>query len=252
MVIEVDNRVLINNYNLKKYLGLGYNCKQGDVLELPIEHLQTKTRIIFSCENCGIEKETDIKAFLLNKKCFCNKCASINNPQNQFIDLTGQKFGRLTAIENIKGYKKDKAYWKCSCDCGNESVVFASSLKNGDTKSCGCFKEEKMVGDTHPSWNPNITEEERANKRPNSMQELGQEVFKRDNYTCIICENIGGKLNAHHVIPWSMSKELREDINNLITMCECCHKQYHSMYKLKNINLETLTKFKELCILEVR
>lgn len=61
------------------------------------------------------------------------------------IDLTGQKFNRLTVIERDTE-KKDKsrqAWWKCKCDCGNEISVRGQSLRNGNTQSCGCYGFEK-------------------------------------------------------------------------------------------------------------
>lgn len=56
------------------------------------------------------------------------------------IDLTGQKFGRLTAIKPVvvNGYRK----WLCVCDCGNIKTVTAGSLRSGGTKSCGCLSKE--------------------------------------------------------------------------------------------------------------
>lgn len=52
-------------------------------------------------------------------------------------DLTGQRFGMLVAIERVEG---GSSKWLCHCDCGNEKVVYATNLKNGQTKSCGCSK----------------------------------------------------------------------------------------------------------------
>ena len=61
-------------------------------------------------------------------------------------NLTGQKFGRLKVLyldENYSNKKRDNVrYWKCKCECGKEISVRASSLKNGNTKSCGCLKKE--------------------------------------------------------------------------------------------------------------
>ena len=53
------------------------------------------------------------------------------------IDLTGQKFGKLTVMERAVGPPK-KTKWKCACDCGNSSVVFGQNLRRGHTTSCGC------------------------------------------------------------------------------------------------------------------
>ena len=59
----------------------------------------------------------------------------------KFVDLTGQKFGRLTVIE-ISERKKKHLYWLCKCECGNVKSVAGSGLKSGKIKSCGCLNEE--------------------------------------------------------------------------------------------------------------
>lgn len=53
------------------------------------------------------------------------------------IDLTGQQFGRLTVIKYVEKHR-----YLCRCDCGNEKTIYEYSLKNGDTKSCGCLRTE--------------------------------------------------------------------------------------------------------------
>ena len=59
----------------------------------------------------------------------------------KMIDITGQKFGKLTVIENAGKLNGSRCYsWKCRCDCGNECIVLGTMLRNGNTKSCGCGK----------------------------------------------------------------------------------------------------------------
>ena len=62
----------------------------------------------------------------------------------KFIDLTGQKFGRLTVIERVPEKKNNQICWKCKCDCGNEYIVIGNNLKRGTTTSCGCYRKEKV------------------------------------------------------------------------------------------------------------
>ena len=59
------------------------------------------------------------------------------------IDLTGQRFGRLTVLE--LDHKTTKTYWKCKCDCGNIVVVRSTCLLSGNTKSCKCFAKEQAA-----------------------------------------------------------------------------------------------------------
>ena len=62
-----------------------------------------------------------------------------------FRDLTGQRFGRLTALERVvpgEYYSNTSALWRCRCDCGTETLVFSNNLRNGETRSCGCLRRE--------------------------------------------------------------------------------------------------------------
>ena len=61
----------------------------------------------------------------------------------KFVDLTGQRFGRLTVIKRVEN-NGEKVMWLCRCDCGNETTVFSGYLRNGDTKSCGCLSKDKL------------------------------------------------------------------------------------------------------------
>jgi len=57
-----------------------------------------------------------------------------------FVDLTEQKFGFLKAIEKTKKRASSgSVVWLCLCDCGKYHEVASTSLKNGQTKSCGCL-----------------------------------------------------------------------------------------------------------------
>ena len=67
-------------------------------------------------------------------------------------DLTGKKFGKLIVI-GFAGYYprhdgRNDAYFNCTCDCGNDNIISvkASSLKNGNTKSCGCLAAQIIKG----------------------------------------------------------------------------------------------------------
>jgi len=58
------------------------------------------------------------------------------------INEVGNKYGRLTVIEEAGHNKNGKILWKCICDCGKEAVISGALLRNGKTKSCGCFSSE--------------------------------------------------------------------------------------------------------------
>lgn len=58
------------------------------------------------------------------------------------IDLTGQRFGRLTVINPTDIRKGNSVKWLCKCDCGKKCIVASIDLRNGSTRSCGCIASE--------------------------------------------------------------------------------------------------------------
>lgn len=115
------------------------------------DHIQPSGKHIISwyCRcDCGKEK-TVLAETLRNGdaiSCGCGK----------FSDLTGQRFGRLIVIEraddHIQPNGTHKVQWRCKCDCGNECIVRGQCLRDGMTKSCGCFAKDR-VSETHKKYN---------------------------------------------------------------------------------------------------
>ena len=61
---------------------------------------------------------------------------------HNFVDMTGQRVGRLVAIEYAET-KNKTAQWWCKCDCGNYTTVQGTLLNKGKIISCGCFRKEQ-------------------------------------------------------------------------------------------------------------
>lgn len=62
-------------------------------------------------------------------------------------DLTGQRFGKLVVLSlDPERTPSGRTKWFVRCDCGTEKSAQALSLKNGDTRSCGCL-HKKQLGD---------------------------------------------------------------------------------------------------------
>jgi len=62
-------------------------------------------------------------------------------------NLKGQKFGLLTVTGLSRKSGRGFNLWSCVCDCGNRVAVRSASLKNGNTKSCGCLKINNLRGE---------------------------------------------------------------------------------------------------------
>ena len=61
-----------------------------------------------------------------------------------YLDISGKRFGKLTAIKPIGKAKNGSVKWLCKCDCGNTSVVLGYKLRGGNTQSCGCGQHEQF------------------------------------------------------------------------------------------------------------
>lgn len=81
------------------------------------------------------------------------------------LDLTGQKYGRLTVLGFSHIHPKtQKTYWRAICDCGNMTIALGSGLKRLRPQSCGCLRVEEL---------------KRFNKRTKTKHGFGHNRFYR-------------------------------------------------------------------------
>ena len=62
----------------------------------------------------------------------------------KLIDEVGNSHGRLLVLRRAENTKHKKIRWLCRCNCGNEVAVLGDNLRNGNTKSCGCLRNERV------------------------------------------------------------------------------------------------------------
>lgn len=60
------------------------------------------------------------------------------------LELVGNRYGRLVVVKETGVNKWGNTLWLCKCDCGEEKIVPANSLRKGYTRSCGCFGRENL------------------------------------------------------------------------------------------------------------
>lgn len=202
--------------------------------------------------DCGAERSVRA-AYLVSghtQSCGClqREMSAARTGENSpcFVDHTGKKFGRLTALHSDPARRE---HWICRCSCGAEKSVSAGSLVSGRTKSCGCLARElsaARTGENNPHWNSDLTKEDRLNNRdlltPNSFR---QRIYARDGFRCTLC-GANHSFHAHHMEPWSKNKERRNEPDNLVTICRTCHDDYHRIYPARIANSENfITWFRE-------
>lgn len=75
-------------------------------------------------------------------------------------------------------------------------------------------------------WNQGISKASFSDRIKHTAQwkEMREKVFKRDNYTCVICNKRGGQLHPDHILPKSRYPELVFELGNIRTLCVPCHR----------------------------
>lgn len=58
------------------------------------------------------------------------------------IDITGQTFGRLLAVERVDNTDRGETRFRCKCLCGGEAIAMGKDIRSGHTRSCGCLDRE--------------------------------------------------------------------------------------------------------------
>lgn len=115
-------------------------------------------------------------------------------------ELTDSKFGKLTVIKRVEN-KNSRTMWLCLCECGEKTVVSASALKTGNTRSCGCLAKDnpKTHGASHEPWYPNWRSMIRRMTNP------------KDKYHEYYTQELGLELDDDlKNDPWAFYKELGE------------------------------------------
>lgn len=133
------------------------------------------------------------------------------------IDLTGQKFGRLTVIERTENHisprGKTYAKWRCVCECGNYIDVQGRNLRSGETKSCGCFAKEKSKErmTTHGHCKDRVYNILGAMKqRCYNSNHNEYHIYGGRGIT--ICDEWLGEHGTENFIEWALSSGYRDDL----------------------------------------
>ena len=109
--------------------------------EKPKDSCSTSAFWYCRCD-CGVEKVISGNVLRQGK---AKSCGCLNFEKRDNDSLIGKIFGRLTVLERTdrpKDVKGGDAYWLCKCECGKTVTIMGKSLKNGKTRSCGCYRHD--------------------------------------------------------------------------------------------------------------
>lgn len=111
-----------------------------------VGHLTVGTRVASDKQNnaqwsckCDCGNEVVVRGAFLKRQLYCSQSCQLLI-ENIRVDITGQRFGRLTGVKLLQIGKARKAEWLFQCDCGKSVETFADYVIGGSTRSCGCIR----------------------------------------------------------------------------------------------------------------
>jgi 5-methylcytosine-specific restriction endonuclease McrA len=215
-------------------------------------HYKPKIKVI--CKICGEEFKSKSSS---NRK-FCSK-ECYNESKIKRIKLICQQCNK--EFEVVLSHKNQKF---CSKKClgksesGNKHWNWRGEIIGKICKWCGNIMENRdrifcshkcssnyNRGKNHINYDLNLTDEDRTDRKyVYGYRNWRLSVYKRDNFTCQKCNKLGnGNINAHHIESYNSNPDLRISLENGITLCEDCHKDFHNKYGRGNNNKEQFIEF---------
>lgn len=96
-------------------------------------------KCVCDCGNTSVVYKCNlVRGF--TKSCGC----LMREHRTRFENLTGQRFGLLTAIMPTQLRKDETIVWHCQCACGQMTLASTKNLKNGRATHCGCLTRSKQ------------------------------------------------------------------------------------------------------------
>ncbi len=159
------------------------------------------------CKSCGRQ------FFSIQRRNYCAHCATYGTKSNRVCVICGQVF------------KSSVPQKTCSVKC--HSVL----------------KSEQQRGEKSHRWQGGKSLATAIFRGTFEYKNWRTSVFKRDDYTCQLCHERGGKLSAHHIRLFSQCPALALEVANGITLCWRCHAGIRGKESQYEVEFFTITGF---------
>ena len=177
--------------------------------------------------------------------------AQLRNPNRFWL---GKK--RSDMIGDKNPAKTEESRRKISIAHKGKIVSIDTRIKQSISHTGHPLPEETKInmrksakrGCNNHMWRGGVTPSNVADRISIEYKLWRSAVFARDGFICQKCKKRGGKLRPHHILNFSKYIDLRFAIDNGITFCDECHKEFHKKYGIKNNTIDQIYQFLKITI----
>jgi predicted Zn-ribbon and HTH transcriptional regulator len=241
---NINKSSIIINNNLKE--------KYKDEFIFLSPYVNGKQNIKIKCVICG-EKYEKSPYLLLKKTYECKKCneqliKKETRPTKKHIKRDTEYVRKEIEQITNKEYSMIGEYSETKIPiiikhnvCGHEWSIRIHDFLDKECRCPKCYIENrcKELGISISQWG------NCDNKKQRKLTRWSKKVRNKDNNKCVICSSIVN-LNAHHLNGWNWDIDNRTNIDNGVTLCEECHKKFHSIYGYGNNSKEQFNEYLKL------
>jgi len=191
--------------------------------------------IEFTCETCKckFKSKNAYKSYVpkfCSQSCWAKRKISQETREKQ----SAAKLGKEPWNKSVAMWK-DRPHPRGTLGMKIDKKPYSDETKKRLSLSHRGIKLPDRSGEKHWNWQGGKSSETIRARASGEYKNWRRSVFEGDDYTCQICGMRGGYLHADHIVPFSVDKSKRFDIDNGRTLCVTCHRQTET-YGTKALN----------------